>query len=102
MFIIFILTSIFFYCLQRAKILSLSEANKYRRMSYDSDKEHQSRKRARLGLQRTNDLAAVQSYRQHVQDAPVSEASVRIDADERELNDFLGTGEDEDEEHEAI
>ena len=100
MFIIFILTSIFFYCLQRAKILSLSEANKYRRMSYDSDEEHQSR--TRLGLQRTNDSAAVQSYRQHVQDAPVSEASVRIEASERELRDFLGTGEDEDEEHEAI
>ena len=97
MFIIFILTSIFFYCLQRAKILSLSEANKYRRMTYDSDEEHQSRKRARLGLQKTNDSAVVQSYRQHVQDAPVSEASVKIDEDQRELDECLGSRQDEDE-----
>ena len=70
----------FFLPPQNAKI-NLDCASKFRHPTYDSDEEYTKKKRARLGISR-NSVAAIASFRQHVNDALPVSASVDVDMTE--------------------
>ena len=84
-------TNLFCSPSQNAKI-NLDCASKFRNPTYDSDEEHTKKKRARLGISRKDCSAAIDSFRQHVNEGFQASAEVPAfgeDTDMTDINNFV-------------